>query len=283
MKPTAKARIAGVIGWPARHSLSPLIHGYWLDLLNIDGAYIPLSVAPDRFGDAVRGITALGFAGCNVTAPHKENALLAMDEVHPLARRTGAVNTVVVRDDGSLYGFNTDVAGFMNNLRSGCRYWNPKAGPAVVISAGGAARAVCVGLLDAGVPEIRLVNRTREKADRLADDIGGAITVLDWSERNECLGGANLLVNSGSLGRTDMPPVDIVLDALPEDALVTDLNYVPLITEILERALSRGNPIVDGLGMLLHQAVPGFAAWFGQKPVVTEELRRLALAGYARP
>lgn len=282
MRPTATARIAGVIGWPVCHSLSPLIHGYWLDLLNIDGVYIPLPVALDRFGDAIRGISALGFAGCNITAPHKENALSAMDEVHPLARRAGSVNTVIVRDDNSLYGLNTDVAGFMDNLKAGCRHWDPKAGSAVVISAGGAARAVCVGLLDAGVPEIRLVNRTREKADRLVADIGGAITVYDWSERNECLDGANLLVNSGSLGRTDMPPVDIVLDALPVNALVTDLNYVPRITKILERAQLRGNPIVDGLGMLLYQAVPGFAAWFGQKPVVTEELRRLALAGYQR-
>lgn len=283
MKATATARIAGVIGWPACHSLSPLIHGYWLERLNIDGVYIPLPVTPERFGEAIRGISALGFAGCNITAPHKENALRAMDEVHPLARRVGAVNTVVVRDDHSFYGLNTDVAGFMDNLTAGCPRWDPKAGAAVVISAGGAARAVCVGLLDAGAPEIRLVNRTREKAERLAADIGGAITVYDWNERHDCLDGANLLVNSGSLGRADMPPVDLVLDALPAAALVTDLNYVPLMTDILERAQLRGNPIVDGLGMLLYQAVPGFAAWFGQKPVVSEELRRLALAGYPRP
>ncbi len=281
MRPTAKAKTAGVIGWPACHSLSPLIHGHWLDQLGIDGAYIPLPVAPGNFDTAIQGLVALGFSGCNVTAPHKESALKAMDDVDPLARHIGAVNTVVIRSDGSLYGFNTDVIGFIENLRQGCPTWQPSAGPAVVISAGGASRAVCVSLLKAGVPEIRLVNRTRAKAEKMADDIGGAITVLDWEKRHDCLEGANLLVNAGSLGMIGMPPVDLSLDALPQTALVTDVNYVPLMTDILHRAEARGNPIVDGLGMLLHQAVPGFEVWFGQRPEVTPALRRLVLAGYA--
>ena len=281
MRPTAKAKVAGVIGWPAHHSLSPLIHGFWLDQLGIDGAYVPLPVQPGHFEDAIRGLVAVGFVGCNVTAPHKESALKAMDEVDPLARHVGAVNTVVIRPNGSLYGFNTDVIGFIENLRRGCPSWNPAAGPAVILSAGGAARAVCASLLQAGVPQIRLVNRTRVKAERLAADIGGAITVLDWEERSNCLEGANLLVNAGSLGMINMPVADISLDALPKTALVTDVNYVPLMTDILIRAKARGNPVVDGLGMLLYQATPGFEAWFGKKPEVTDALRRLVLAGYA--
>ncbi len=274
---SGKARLAGVMGWPVGHSKSPRLHGWWLNHYGIDGAYIPLGVPPERFEQAVRALPALGFAGCNVTVPHKEAALRAMDHLSPEARRIGAVNTVVVRPDGSLEGRNTDGFGFLANLRQGCPSWQPSAGPALVLGAGGAARAVIVALLDAGVPELRLTNRTRARAEDLAAELGGPITVVDWDERTAALEGCDLLANTTSLGMTGQPPLEMALGPLPAGALVTDIVYAPLMTSLLTAAAARGNPVVDGLGMLLHQARPGFEAWFGRLPEVTDELRAFVL------
>ncbi|SOD98956.1 shikimate dehydrogenase [Caenispirillum bisanense] len=274
---SGKARVAGVMGWPVSHSRSPRLHGFWLREHGIDGAYVPLPVRPEDFAAAVRALPKLGFAGANVTVPHKEAALAACDEVSPLARRIGAVNTLVCRPDGSLWGDNTDGFGFLENLRAGCPGWRPEAGPAVVLGAGGAARAVVAALLDAGCPQVRLTNRTRDRAAELAADLGGAIEVVAWEERRAALAGAGLLVNTTTLGMTGAPPLDLALDPLPAAALVTDIVYAPLVTDLLARAQARGNAVVDGLGMLLHQGRPGFEAWFGVRPEVTPALRAAVL------
>lgn len=271
---SGKAVLAGVLGWPVEHSLSPRLHGYWLEKLGIDGAYVPLPVRPSDFASVFRALPKMGFVGANVTVPHKEQALILADQVEPLAKRIGAVNTLVVREDGVIVGLNTDASGFMRNLRMGSP-WRPDSGPAVVLGAGGAARAVVGALADAGVPEIRLVNRSRERAEKLAADIGGPIKVQAWDRPD--LTGAGLLVNTTSLGMTGQPPLDIDLSALPRNAVVNDIVYAPLMTDLLLRAQARGNPVVDGLGMLLWQAVRGFTLWFGQKPEVTAELRDFVL------
>ncbi|HLO79145.1 MAG TPA: shikimate dehydrogenase, partial [Magnetospirillum sp.] len=270
---SGKAKLAGVIGWPVGHSRSPRLHGFWLRHLNIDGAYVPLPVRPEDFEHVLRALPRMGFAGANVTVPHKERALALADEVEPLARRIGAVNTLVVRADGSVLGRNTDAFGFLENLRHGAPHWQPDAGPAVVLGAGGAARAVCAALVDAGVPEIRLVNRSLDRARQVAADLGGNMTVITWSQLSQALEGAALLVNTTTLGMTGQPPLDIDLAPLPTHAVVNDIVYAPLMTNLLVTAAVRGNPVVDGLGMLLWQAVPGFEAWFGARPEVTPALR----------
>ncbi|MGE5517603.1 MAG: shikimate dehydrogenase [Bacteroidota bacterium] len=274
---SGKAKLAGVIGWPVGHSRSPRLHGYWLKHLGIDGAYVPLAVKPEDFETVLRALPRMGFAGANVTVPHKERALALADHVEPLARRIGAVNTLVVRPDGSVEGRNTDAFGFLENLRHGAAHWQPEAGPAVVLGAGGAARAVCAALVDAGVPEIRLVNRSAARAEQVAADMGGRFTVLGWDGVNDALDGANLLVNTTTLGMTGQPRLEIDLTALPLHAVVNDIVYAPLMTELLVAAAARGNKVVDGLGMLLWQAVPGFEAWFGAKPEVTPALRDFVL------
>ena len=273
---TGRSRLAGVLGWPVTHSRSPRLHGYWLDRHGIDGAYVPLPVAPDDLVDGVRALPRLGFLGANVTVPHKQAVLGACDRLDDHARRLGAVNTLLF-DGHSVEGRNTDGVGFLNNLRQGAPNWDPTAGPAVVLGAGGAARAVVVALTDAGVPEVRIANRTRDKADALADDLGGPITAVDWQAREHALAGANLLVNTTSLGMAGHDPLEIDLSALPDGALVNDIVYQPLETDLLARARARGNRVVDGIGMLLHQAVPGFEAWFGVRPEVTEALRDFVL------
>jgi shikimate dehydrogenase len=275
---SGKARLAGVIGWPVGHSRSPRLHGFWLNQLGIDGAYVPLAVKPDDFASAMESLPKLGFRGGNVTVPHKEMALALVDHVEPLAARIGAVNTLVVKDDGTIEGRNTDAFGFLENLRQGAPTWRPQAGPAVVLGAGGAARAVVAALVDAGVPEIRLLNRGLARAEQLAADIGGPVRPLDWQARAAALDGAALLVNTTILGMTGQPPLEIDLAALPVAAVVNDIVYAPLLTELLAGAAARGNPIVDGIGMLLWQAVPGFEAWFGVRPEVTAELRAFVLA-----
>jgi len=275
---TGKARLAGVAGWPVGHSRSPRLHGYWLEKLGIDGAYLPLAVAPDDLAQVIRTLPKLGFRGINLTIPHKETVLPLLDAIDPLAARIGAVNTLIIKEDGSIEGRNTDAFGFLENLRRGAPHWQPHAGPAVVIGAGGAARAVVAALTDAGVPEIRLVNRNRERAERLALDLGGPISIGDWDRRAAWLDGAVLLVNTTSLGMAGQPPLDLDLAALPRSATVTDIVYVPLETPLLAAARQRGNPTVDGLGMLLYQAVPGFTAWFGVKPEVTDAFRAFVLS-----
>lgn len=271
---SGKAKLAGVFGWPVGHSRSPKLHGFWIEQHRIDGAYVPLSVRPEDFAYALRALPRMGFAGANVTIPHKQTALALADHVEPLARRIGAVNTLVVREDGSIEGRNTDAFGFLENLRHAVPDFSAASGTAVVIGAGGAARAVAAALLDDGAPLVRLINRTRARAVDVAEALGGPIDVLDWEDRAEALAGSSLLVNTTSLGMTGQPPLDLALDALPRDALVTDIVYVPLETPLLYQARLRGHRTVDGLGMLLHQARPGFLAWFGVMPAVTDELRR---------
>lgn len=272
---SGKAKLAGVLGWPVGHSRSPRLHGYWLEQLGIDGTYVPLPVAPENFEKVFRALPAMGFRGANVTVPHKEQALVLSDEVEPLARRIGAVNTLVCRDDGSVLGLNTDAFGFLRNLQTGSN-WQAQSGPAVVLGAGGAARAVIAALVDEGVGEIRLVNRSVERAEKLAADIGGPIIVQSWDKLD--LEGAGLLVNTTSLGMAGQPALDIDLSALPIDAVVNDIVYAPLMTPLLLAAQQRGNPVVDGLGMLLFQAVRGFTRWFGQEPQVTPQLRDFVLS-----
>lgn len=275
---SGKTRLAAVIGWPVGHSKSPRLHNWWLERLGIDGAYVPLPVAPDRFAQVVRAMPHMGFAGCNITVPHKEAALALADVVDPVARRIGAANTLVFRPDGIIEARNTDGFGFLENLRQGAPNWTPASGPAVVLGAGGAARAVCVSLLDAGAPSIRLANRTRGRCEALAAELGGPIEVCEWPVTASALEDAALLVNTTSLGMTGQPPLEVDLSPLPVGALVTDIVYSPLETDLLRSARRRGNPVVDGLGMLLHQARSGFAAWFGVWPEVTEELRAFVLS-----
>ena len=238
---------------------------------------MPLAVAPDNLDTALSALPALGFRGVNLTVPHKERALGICHEVDDLARRIGAVNTVVVRDD-RLFGSNSDAFGFLENLKTGAPGWLADAAPAVVLGAGGAARAVVAALVDAGAPDVRIVNRTRARAEALAASLDGRLSVHDWDKRRTALSDAGLLVNATSLGMTGQPALELDLGGLPRAALVTDLVYVPLMTPLLEAAATRGNPLVDGLGMLLHQARPGFDAWFGILPEVTAALRAFVLS-----
>jgi shikimate dehydrogenase len=277
---------AFIVGWPVSHSRSPLLQGFWLKHQGIDGYYGRLAVAPGGAAlratfDFIRRTPAA--RGCNLTLPHKIDALDMLDGISPRATRIGAVNTVVRRPDGLLEGHNTDAFGFAAALHDGAPDWRPAAAPAVVLGAGGAARAVIAALVDAGVPEVRLLNRTRQTAIDLAvhftPDDGRTIAVEDWDRRAAALAGAGLLVNTTSLGMTGQPALDLDLDALPRRAVVNDIVYAPLRTDLLRRAAARGNRTVDGLGMLLHQGRPGFAAWFGTaKPAVTKALRT-AVAG----
>ncbi|WP_439816632.1 shikimate dehydrogenase [Zavarzinia sp. CC-PAN008] len=271
---SGKARLAGVMGWPVGHSRSPFIHNHWLATYGIDGAYLPLAVQPQDFEQAMRALPLLGFRGANVTVPHKEAALACADEVDAVARRIGAANTLVVTADGRIRATNTDAFGFIENLRERAPGAD-LAVPAVVLGAGGAARAVIVALLDAGAPQVVLANRGRARAEALAESLGGAIRVVDWADRAAALEGAGLLVNTTTLGMAGQPALDLDLAALPHQALVTDIVYTPLMTPLLAAAQARGHRVVDGLGMLLHQARPGFAAWFGTEVTVTPDLRAL--------
>lgn len=269
---SGRAKLAGVMGWPVGHSLSPSLHGFWLETLGVDGAYVPLAVAPENFFDVLRLLPKLGLRGANVTIPHKEAALKACDEIDEVAQRIGAVNTVVVRPDGKLWGTNTDAFGFIENLKWRCADWTAEAGAATVIGAGGAARAVVVALLDAGVPQVNLINRTRTRAETLAAAFGDRVRVRDWETRALALADTALLVNTTSLGMTGQPPLELDLAPLPKEAVVCDIVYVPLETDLLKAAKAKGYRTVDGIGMLLHQARPGFAAWFGIEPQVSDAL-----------
>ncbi len=274
---TGKARVAGLIGWPVSHSRSPALHGHWLARYGIDGAYVPLPVHPDGAEAAIRALPLLGIVGVNVTVPHKETAYRLMDSLTERAKRIGAVNTIIVRD-GRLEGDNTDGFGFFANLVQEAPAWDPTAAPAVVLGAGGAARAVIASLVEAGVPDVRLVNRTVARAETLARSVGGPVTPLPQDAVAEAMDGAGLLVNTTSMGMTGQPPLDLDLDPLPLSALVSDIVYAPLETDLLTRAKARGNPVVGGLGMLLHQARPAFKAWFGVEPVVDDALRNAVLS-----
>jgi shikimate dehydrogenase len=270
---TGHARLAGIIGWPVAHSRSPRLHGFWLEQYGIDGAYVPLAIRPDRFATAVRGLMEAGFAGANVTIPHKRAAFALCDSVDASARRAGAVNTMVFRD-GQIAGSNTDGWGFLANLRA--HGADPEAGPALVLGAGGAARAVAAGLLETGI-RVTIANRTPEHAQALAHDVPG-LRVLGWDSRSEALADHALLVNATSLGMQGHPPLELDLSRAPHGLAVADIVYVPLETPLLSAAAAHGLRAVEGLGMLLYQAVPGFRAWFGVEPRVDEALRRFIAA-----
>jgi shikimate dehydrogenase len=270
--------LAGVMGWPIAHSRSPVIHGHWIEQLGLRGAYIPLAVNPVNLPEALKGLSALGFAGCNLTLPHKVDALTCVQELDQVARQIGAVNTVVVQADGSLRGTNTDAFGYIQSLREAQPNWQAASGPAVVLGAGGAARAIVWALADAGVKEIRLFNRSPDKALDMARQFGAPVKALAWEQRHDALADAGLLVNTTTQGMQGQAALDIDLTALPQTALVSDIVYTPLETDLLLRAKLRGNPVVNGLGMLLHQARPGFEAWFGVMPEVTPALWQKVLA-----
>ena len=272
--------LAGVMGWPVAHTRSPAIHNHWIAHHGLKGAYVQLPVHPDRLEAAIRGLPALGFAGCNVTVPHKVSAMQFMDELHPAARRIAAINTIVVQPDGRLLGMNNDGAGYIQSLRDADATWRGDAGPALVLGAGGAARAIVVALLDEGAPELRITNRTLERAQALADDFGDRVKVVPWAERNEAMAGVSLLVNTTSLGMHGQAPLDVALDALPLEAMVSDAVYIPLETPLLAQARMRGHRTVNGLGMLLNQARPAFQSWFGVLPDVTPELRAAVQATF---
>lgn len=278
---SGKAKLAGVMGWPIAHSKSPRLHGYWLSHYGLDGAYVPLAIRPENLETALRSLPVLGFRGVNLTLPHKELAMHFIDHKDPLAQRVGAVNTIVVREDGSLEGRNTDVYGFSQNLLVGGFEPSKEGFVATVLGAGGAARAVVVALQEMGVHDIRIVNRNQQKARALCETMAGhnTFSVFAWDEAPKALTGADLLVNATSLGMQGQPPLDIDLTSLPQKAFVTDSVYAPLETTLLAAAKKRGLSTVDGLGMLLYQAAPAFAAWFGQEPMVTPALRAHVLGG----
>jgi shikimate dehydrogenase len=272
--------LAGVMGWPVAHTRSPAIHNHWIARHGLKGAYVQLPVHPDRLEAALRGLPALGFAGCNVTVPHKVSAMHFMDELHPTAQRVAAINTIVVQPDGSLLGMNNDGAGYVQSLRDADPTWRGDAGPALVLGAGGAARAIVVALLDEGVPELRITNRTLERAQALAEAFGERVKVVPWAQRNDAMAGVSLLVNTTTQGMHGQPSLDVALDALPAAAMVSDAIYIPMETPLLAQARLRGHRTVNGLGMLLNQARPAFKAWYGVMPEITPELRAAILATF---
>lgn len=269
--------LAGVIGSPVAHSRSPALHGYWLKRYGLRGHYIPMDIAQVDLRDALKLLPKLGFVGLNVTIPHKETVIGLADIVTDRAALIGAANTLIFRKDGKIHADNTDGAGFVANLRQNAPDWVPGAGPAVVWGAGGAARAVVAALIEVGVPEIRLSNRSRARADALRADFGAKIVVSDWVQAGNILEDATTVVNTTSLGMVGKAEFRVSLEALNPQALVTDLVYTPLKTQLLIEAEAAGCTVVDGLGMLLHQAAPGFERWFGLRPEVDEATRAAVL------
>jgi len=272
--------VAGLLGWPVAQSRSPVIHNHWLAHYGIAGRYVLFPVPPEKLEAAVRGIAVLGLRGCNVTTPHKQAVFRLLDRVDDLARRIGAVNTVVVEKDGALAGFNNDGNGFIQSLRDADPKWAPGSGPILVLGAGGAARAVVASLAAQGATEIRLANRTLDKAREIADAVGSVVKVVPWDERAEALDGVALLANATSLGSGGKPGLDMPLHRLPASALVGDLIYIPPETPLLAAARLRGNITVNGLGLLLNQARPAFNAWFGVMPEITPALRQAIAATF---
>jgi shikimate dehydrogenase len=272
--------IAGLLGWPVAHSRSPVIHNHWLQKYGIPGRYVLFPVPPENLAAALHGMAALSLRGCNVTTPHKQAVMPFIQHVDPLARRIGAVNTIVVGKDGTLTGFNNDGNGFVQSLRDARPGWRPDAGPIVVVGAGGAARAVVASLADQGAREIRLVNRTLERAQALAAEYGPPVRAYPWDDRAALLAGAALLANTTDRGMNGKPALDLDLAGLPADAIVGDLIYTPPETPLLAAARARGNLTVNGLGLLLNQARPAFNAWFGTMPEITPELVRAVEATF---
>jgi len=265
--------LAAVMGWPISQSRSPMLHNHWFAEHGLAGAYVPLAIRPEGLRAALRALPALTFSGCNLTIPHKQEAMRIVDEVDITATKIGAISCVVARPDGTLSGSNNDWYGFVHNILDFVPDWRADTGPVAVMGAGGGARAVVYGLMERGAREIRLCNRTHARALNLAKDFGGPINVLPWNERHACLDGVAMLVNATSQGMIGQPPLDLALDRLPKDALVNDIIYIPRETPLIEAARARGNRTVTGLGMLLHQGIPAWKAWFGIEPKVTAELR----------
>jgi shikimate dehydrogenase len=271
-------RRACVIGWPVAHSRSPVIHGYWLKHYGIDGAYEKEAVRPEEIDSFLQQLSARGYVGANVTLPHKVAALRAARSADEAAIAIGAANTLWLDPDGSLHAGNTDAYGFLTNLDAEAAQWNESLGLAMVLGAGGAARAVLYGLIKATDAKILLANRTRERAETVAAVFGPRVEVIDWEARNAALGTCGLLVNTTSLGMAGQPPLAVDLSAMPNSAVVADIVYIPLETKLLAAARARGLACVGGIGMLLHQAVPGFERWFGVRPEVTPELKAHVVA-----
>ncbi|NBX55020.1 MAG: shikimate dehydrogenase [Betaproteobacteria bacterium] len=273
-------KLAGVMGMPIIQSRSPIIHNHWIGVHQLKAAYGHLPVQIDQVEAAVRGLAALGMAGCNITLPHKVKAMTLMDHLSPMAQRVGAINCIVVQADGSLHGHNHDGYGYIQSLKDEKPDWRADTGPITILGAGGAARAVIFSLIDAGARDIRLLNRSRDKAEQLAALNPSLVQVHEWSERHAALGGAAMLVNTTSQGMYDQAALDLQLDDLPLSAMVSDLIYVPLETPLVKAAKARGHMALNGLGMLLNQAVPAFEAWFGIKPVIDAVLRQKILATF---
>jgi len=269
--------LAGVIGSPVAHSRSPQLHAYWLRVNGIQGYYIPMDVSADDLQDVLKTLPKAGFVGVNITVPHKERVLEMADIVTDRATLIGAANTLIFRRDGKIQADNTDGYGFINNLRQAAPEWDPTSGPAAILGAGGAARAVVAALLDAGVPEILISNRTRVRAEALRADFGHRLEVVDWVQAGNMFDDAVTVVNATSLGMVGKLPLRVPLDGLRKGTLVTDLVYAPLKTDFLAEAEKMGCITVDGLGMLIHQAVPAFERWFGVRPEVDVATRAAVL------
>lgn len=265
--------LAAVMGWPISQSRSPILHNFWFAEHGLAGSYVPLAVPPERLEAALRALPALNFAGCNLTIPLKQDAMRIVDEVDITAKKIGAISCVVVRKDGSLWGSNNDWYGFTHNILEFVPDWRADAGAVAVMGAGGGARAVLYGLMERGAREIRLCNRTQARTQTLAQEFAGPIHVVPWEQRHDALDGAAMLVNATSQGMIGQPPLDLRLDKLPKSALVNDIVYIPRETPLIAAARERGNRTVTGLGMLLHQGIPAWKAWFGIEPKVTAELR----------
>lgn len=269
---------AGVIGNPISHSLSPKLHSYWLQLYGIQGSYEALHVTEDALQKTIHALPDQGFVGVNVTLPHKIAVMQLADQLTDRATLIGAANTLTFKGNSRIFADNTDGYGFLENLRQGAPGWDAHSGPALVFGAGGAARAIIVSLIEAGAPEIILTNRTRPKAEAMRADFGARIRIVDWVQASSALQDAATVVNTTALGMTGGSEFRISLDALRPSAVVTDIVYNPLRTKFLEAAAAKGCVTVDGLGMLLHQGVPGFERWFGQRPHVDDDTRRAVLA-----
>jgi shikimate dehydrogenase len=270
--------LAGVMGWPITQSRSPILHNYWIEKYKLNGRYVP----PERLADAIRGLPALGFRGCNLTMPHKQYAMTIVDNLTDTAKRIGAVNCIVVGEDGKMSGTNNDGKGYVLSVQEVAPQWKPSGGPIAILGAGGAARAIIVALLEHDASEIRLINRTFERAERLAKEFGPAIEPIAWDKRGDAIGDVALLTNATNQGMTANPPLEISLDKLSSWTLVSDLIYVPPETPFLTAAKARGNVTINGLGMLLHQARPAFHAWFGVMPEITSDLRAAIMATFNR-
>jgi shikimate dehydrogenase len=279
----ASFRLAGIMGWPVEQSRSPLIHNHWIAEHQLNGAYVRLPVNPENpqnIPDAIAGMRAMGFAGCNLTMPHKFAVIPYLDHIDPIAKVMGAVNTLVFGDDGSLSGYNNDGFGYVQSLLDADPNWRADAGPIVVLGAGGASRSIVYALAQHGAKEIRLCNRTFDKAQAVADEFGSPVKAIEWSKRHAALADCALLINTTNQGMYAQPALDIALDALPAHAVVSDAIYIPLETPLLAAARARGNKTVNGLGMLLNQARPAFKAWFGVMPTISPALLKAVHATF---